>query len=129
MALSEAQKLDVRRYAGYPLVSPDPEFVDPAIVNVPGQVRSLGDWLDDLSAEQETVLTDLYLANLTTLETGQLDALENVDASAAGTWKSNPREISERRRMFNQWRRDMCNFIGVDPGPGLGSGGMNLVRG
>jgi hypothetical protein len=53
----------------------------------------------------------------------------NLDTSAAGTWQANPLEMGQRVRLFNKWRREMCAFIGVEPGPSLGPGGMNIVRG
>ncbi len=129
MALSDLDKVAVRRYAGYPAASPDPAFVDPAVVQVPGFRTTLNDWMNDVSADQESVLRDVYLDNLETLETAVLDVQDTIDSTAAGTWQSNPREMSDRIRLFNSWRRNMCSFIGVEPGPGLGRGGMNLVRG
>lgn len=128
MALSESQKTAVRRYAGYPILSSDPAFADPAVINVPGQYRTLAYWLDNLSEEQEVVLTDTYLANLVTLEAAIPAMSEGLDTSGAATWRGNPLEMSQRIRLFNKWRREMCSFIGVEPGPGLASGG-NIIRG
>jgi hypothetical protein len=31
--------------------------------------------------------------------------------------------------LFNKWRRQMCSFIGIPPGPWLGKGGCQVVRG
>jgi len=128
MALTAAQQTDVRRYAGYPIISPDPDFADPAVVKVPGQFRTLSYWLNNLSPEQETVLTTVYLTKLETLEAAIPAMSDNLDTNAAGTWQANPLEMPQRIALFNKVRRDMCSFIGVDPGPGLGSGGMSIVR-
>jgi len=40
----------------------------------------------------------------------------------AVVWTHNKNEVRDRATLFNKWRRDLCSFIGVPPGPGLGGG-------
>jgi hypothetical protein len=53
-----------------------------------------------------------------------------MDTSIAGPWTANPNELGERNRLYTQWRREMCAFLGFAPGPSLGAGGGGafLVR-
>jgi hypothetical protein len=122
MALTDAQKTDVRRWLGYPVV----DEYEPTTL---GEV-TLSERLDALSVHEETVLTDTYLANLATLETAILSAGENLDTEIAGPWTARKDEIAQRSALFDRWRRDMAAFLGFKPGPALGSGsgGAFFVR-
>jgi hypothetical protein len=42
-------------------------------------------------------------------------------------WKRNPREVRERTALFDDWRRRLCGFLGVPPGPALRDAGVRLV--
>jgi hypothetical protein len=35
--------------------------------------------------------------------------------------------MRERSNLFDDWRRRLCAFLGLPPGPGLGDGGIALV--
>jgi hypothetical protein len=50
-----------------------------------------------------------------------------LDTDEAAVWKRNPRELRDRRLLFDDWRRRLCGFLGVRPGPALGEGGLRLV--
>lgn len=132
MSLSAAQMLDVRRYAGYPAIGDGQinDFSDFAYgYTSPGQIRTLLHRLTTLRPEEETVLTTVYLANLAVLEAAIPAAGSNLDTDEASVWKHNKSEVSDRASLFNRWRRDMCSFLGISPGPGLGNGGVTLMRG
>lgn len=132
MALSDAQKADVRRYAGYPslgdTVADDSRDFAYSFVS-PGVWNTLFHRLNTMRPEEEAVLVNVYLTNLTTLEAAIPAAGENLDTDQAAVWKRNKSEVDERVALFNRWRRQMCNFIGIAPGPTLGDGTMRLVRG
>lgn len=128
MALTEAQRVDCRRWMGYPTLNPG-QF---------DYVRSLTSWLDGVSLTvklealtdaEETVVVTTYLAKLATLETAVTDSASNLDTQAAGPWIANPREVAQRTALFRQVRRDLCDFLGFPPGPHLGSGGLTIIRG
>ncbi len=126
--LTDAQKTDARRWAGWATLNDgEPDYVFSNVASF-GQV-SLTHKLAGLSAAEEGVLTTTYLTILATLEAAIPAAADNMDTDTAGPWKANRNEMSERTGLFNKWRRDMCAFLGIPPGPGLGSGSINLVRG
>lgn len=129
--LTDAQKVDVRRWAGYPLSAADrpaTDGEDDALIFTRRLWSTLEHRLNNLTAQEETVLAAVYLTNLAALESAIPAMSADLDTDSAGTWKANPLEMPQRFSLFNRWRREMCAFIGVDPGPGLGTGGMSIVR-
>lgn len=130
--LTDQQKTDVRRYAGYPMVggTPTDDNRDFAYGWVsPGVWETLYKRLNSMSASEENVLINTYLNKLSVLETAITDASDNLDTDVAAIWTHNKNEVSDRMNLFNKWRRQMCSFIGIPPGPWLGKGGCQIVRG
>lgn len=130
--LTDAQLTDTRRFMGYQLagttmtITNDQDLVYGRFGMV---IMSLHARLTSLSASEESVLITTYLANLYTLENAIPAVSANLDTDQAAVWKHNAREQSDRDRLFDSWRRRMCAFIGFAPGPGLGNGGIALIRG
>ena len=128
MSLSAAQRVDIRRWMGYPTLVVDAAYADPVYVALypQGAARAvyltLSDKLDALSSEEESVLEDKFLAQLDVLEPAIPAAADNLDTLSAGPYTANPREILQRQALFDTWRRAMCDFLGFPPGPGLGAG-------
>jgi hypothetical protein len=133
MALTTQQQADVRRFAGYPALGTDTPADDSrdfayGFVS-PGVWQTLQHRLNNLTPENETTLTTIYLTNLYTLENAIPAAAANLDTDEAAVWKHNKTEIAERMALFDNWRRRMCRFLGIAPGPGLGASSMpRLVR-
>lgn len=131
MALTEAQITDVRRYAGFQ-ASGVPALTannDIAYLVFGTRQMSLVERLNTLSASEEAVLVNTYLANLATLESAIVAAAANLDTDEAAVWKRNKNEVADRERLFDGWRRRMCAFLGFAPGPGIGSGAqVSLMR-
>ena len=128
MALTAAQIVDVRRYMGYSAAGSAAAFTPPVYMPmIPSQ--NLTDRLASLTAQEEAVVTVTYLANLNTLEAAIPASASNMDTEKAGPWTANRREVGQRTALFNQWRRALCAFLGFNPGPSLGPGGITLVRG
>lgn len=130
--LTDQQKTDVRRYAGYPMVGDTPvdntrDFAYGWVS--PGVWETLFRRLNSMSASEENVLINTYLTKLALLETAITDASDNLDTDVAAIWTHNKNEVSDRMNLFNKWRRMMCSFIGIPPGPWLGNGGTRVVRG
>lgn len=126
MAFTDAEKVNIRRWCGYgafgggqPLPASGYRFAT-AYGAMEYRMNTLG-------PEEEAVARNTFLANLVTLETGIVGAAENLDTAAAAVWTRNPREVRERTGLFNQWRREFCNFLGIPPGPGLGDGSVSFV--
>lgn len=128
MALTDAQKVNVRRWMGY-AAHGAPGGVVPFVFMSGSVTQELAARLDTLTGEEESVLVTTYLAALATLEHAIPGVSDNMDTQAAGPWKANPNELRDRTRLFNQWRRDMCAFLGFEPGPGLaGANSVSVSR-
>ena len=126
MALTDAQKVDARRWMGYPVLG-DGETDD--VYSSGAFSVSLSSRLDTLTAAEETALVDAFMTPIAALETAVTTAGDNLDTLKAGPWEANPNEVSQRTALYKQWRRDMCAFLGFAPGPALGAGGgMRIVR-
>ncbi len=131
MALTNAQMADVRRFAGYPLAGTTQPInaTNDIVYTVFGVVQmTLYLRLTTMSTVEESVLVNTYLTSLATLETAIVGAAQNLDTAKAAVWEWNQNEVEDRTALFNKWRRMMCGFIGLAPGPALGSGGMRIVR-
>ena len=77
--------------------------------------------LNNLS-DPEVVITRRYLATLSTLEMAVPAASNNLDTNQASMWTRNDDELTDRIRLFDEWRRRFCGFLGVTAGPALKSG-------
>jgi len=130
MALTAQQMSDCRRWAGYPLlgdtVADDSRDFAYGFVS-PGVWQTLQHRLTNLRPEEEATLINVYLANLTLLESDIPAARANLDTDVAAVWEHNAKELDDRMRLFDNWRRRMCKFIGVAPGPALGDGGASVA--
>jgi hypothetical protein len=128
MAFTDAEKTDIRRFCGYgaygggqPLPASGYRFST--------QYGVLEYKLNTLSAAEETV-TRTYLTNLGQLETdifGSAGVRQNLDTDEAAVWKHNKNEYRDRKALFNGTRRELCGFLGIQPGPALGNGGLTMV--
>ena len=121
---TDAQKTDIRRYCGYPAYGATPAGFDNWRFY---QVYGLLEFrLNNLSAaETNVVLT--YLAQLTALEFAVPRAAEGMDTDQAAVWTRNRTEARDRARLFDNWRRRLCGFLGIPPGPALTDGGITWV--
>jgi hypothetical protein len=130
--LTAQQMADVRRFAGYPMLA-DTQADDSRDFAYgwvsPGVWQTLEHRLTNMRPEEESILITTYLTPLSTLETAITAAGDNLDTDVAAVWTHNKNEVSDRTKLFDQWRRRMCYFIGVAPGPSLGDGGGRIIRG
>lgn len=132
MALTAQQIADVRRFAGYPMLGEDIPADDSrdfayGFVS-PGVWQTLYHRLNNMLPEDETTLVSVYLNNLYTLEAAIVGAAANLDTAEAAVWVRNPQEVQDRARLFDDWRRRMCAFLGIAPGPSLGPKGVTVSR-
>lgn len=128
--LTTAQQVDVRRFMGYS-VSGDAEsfpFRELVYSDTSYMGLSIDYRLQHLLPEEEAVVTTVYLARLTTMESAIAGAGDNLDTDSAAVWKHNKDEVSDRTQLFNKFRRDLCGFLGFNPGPTLGDGGGRIAR-
>ena len=112
--ISDTERTDARRHMGYPAQGVVRPGSDPVTRR-----------LQDLSAAEAEVLR-AYLVTLATMERAAAEAGAGLDTHSAAGWVRNPAEVPERLRLFDAWRRRLCAFLGVAPGPALG-GGVSLV--
>jgi hypothetical protein len=124
MAFTNAQKTDIRRFCGYPAYG----------AGVYGNMGwrfyqaygALEYRMNNLAPEEEAVVLS-YLATLNTLEPAIPGAGANLDTDRAAVWTRNRDEARDRARLLDDWRRRLCGFFGLPPGPALGQGGLSLV--
>jgi hypothetical protein len=121
MSLTDAEKTDIRRFCGYP---------------IHGQVSDgFGEWgyyqtfglleyrLTNITAP-ELAVARRYLSSLLVLETAVPRAGDSLDTDQAAVWTRNKDEPRDRVRLFDDWRRRLCGFLGIPPGPALSTGGI-----
>ena len=117
MALNETERTDVRRHCGYPAYGSGAEGFQGWRFH---QAYGLLEFrMMRMSGAEETVARQ-YLATLAELERAVPEAGAMMDTEQAAVWKRNPRELRERTALFDDWRRRLCGFLGVPPGPALG---------
>ncbi|GBR31646.1 hypothetical protein AA0488_2340 [Kozakia baliensis NRIC 0488] len=122
--LSEAEKTDLRRFCGYPAIG--------SVASGENSWRFFQkfgafEWrLNNLSAS-EYAKARVYLVQLSPLEDAVLGASNNLDTDQAAVWKRNPHEVADRVRLFDLWRKRLCGFLGVSPGPDLCDGNRIVI--
>ena len=124
MAFTPAQATDIRRFCGYPAYGAGAAgFQGWRFFTAYGLMEFR---INNLSAEEEAVVAN-YLVTLNQLEAGVTDSSNRLDTAEASVWTRNPAELRERTALFDDWRRRLCGFLGLPPGPALGDGTLRLV--
>ena len=124
MSFTDAQRTDIRRFCGYPAYG----------VGASGfqgwrffQAYGLLEYrMSNLSAAEEAVVRQ-YLGTLCGLELAVPEAGQNLDTDQAAVWTRNPDELRDRMALFDEWRRLLCGFLGIPPGPAFADPGITLV--
>ena len=123
-SFTDAQKTDIRRFCGYPAYGAGPAgFQGWRFFQAYGLLEFR---INNLSPAEIAVVAN-YLTTLATLEDAISDAGSRLDTAEAAVWTRNPYEVRERAGLFDDWRRRLCAFLGLPPGPGLGDGTLVLV--
>ncbi len=78
-------------------------------------------------APNELCVVRRYLGTLSTLEVAVPQVADNLDTDQASVWTHNKNEQDDRLRLLDEWRRRLCGFIGIPPGPSLSSGTGRLI--
>jgi hypothetical protein len=123
MAFSDAEKTEVRRFCGYPAIGVGGLLQGWRYYQVYGLLEYR---LLYLSVSEEAVVRHC-LTTLSALERAVVEASCNLDTEQAAVWTHNRNEVRDRTRLFDDWRRRLCGFMGVPPGAALGTGGVVLV--
>jgi hypothetical protein len=122
---TDAQLVDIRRFAGYPAKANGNVVFPAPWINI--QYLALEYRLQNMSQSEGQVIVTTYLTNLYTLETAIVGASANLGTAQAAVWTRNKNEVRDRERLFDDWRRRLCQFMGIEPAPGLGDAGLRLV--
>jgi hypothetical protein len=124
VAFTDAQKTDVRRFCGYPAYGAGAAgFESWRFFQAYGTLEYR---LNNL-APAEIAVTVQYLSTLTALEVAIPPTSENLDTDSAAAWTHNANETRDRMNLFDGWRRRLCGFLGIPPGPALADAGITLV--
>jgi hypothetical protein len=127
VVFTDPQLVDIRRFCGYPALGDgNVVFPYPWIMQT---YLALEYRLQHTSVDEGAIVINVYLANLNTLEPAIVGASANLDTDEASVWKHNKNEVRDRYQLFDSWRRRLCQFLGVPPGPQFGESGasVNLV--
>lgn len=124
MALTDAEKVDIRRYCGFQMFGGQP--VQAFGHRFYTHYGTLEFRMTNMLPEEEVVARQ-FLTDLHGLEADIPASRDNLDTDQAAVWKHNSKEVRDRTRLYRQWRRELCAFIGIPPGPGLTPGGIRLV--
>ena len=115
LPLSNAERVDVRRFCGYPAYgsgaagSQSWRFF---------QAYGTLEYRMTNFAPEELQVVRQYLGSLYTLEQGVVAAAANLDTDKAAAWTHSRSEVADRMRLYDAWRSRLAAFIGVPLDPG-----------
>lgn len=124
MPLTDAEKTDVRRFCGYPAYGAAASGIQTWRFY---QTYGLLEFRMNNLSDSEITIAKRYLATLTGLEMAIPLAGANLDTDQAAIWSHNRDEVRDRAALFDDWRRRLCAFFGLPPGPALVGAGVRLV--
>jgi hypothetical protein len=122
--LTNAERVDIRRFCGYDMYGPgNSGFVGDRFFVAYG----LMEYRMTNAAAEELQVMRLYLSNLYGLESAIPAAGATLNVDTAAVFKRNANEIRDRRALFDGYRVDFCRFFGVPPGKGILKPGLTFV--
>ncbi len=116
--LTASELADARRFCGYPAIG------SPAMGGEGWRFYTAYGALEFRLAnlqDVEEVILRRQLTECRALEAAIPEASDALGTASAGPWERNPAEVGERLRLLDEWRRRLCGFLGVPPGPAFGS--------
>jgi hypothetical protein len=123
-SFTDGQKTDIRRFCGYPAYGAgNAGFNSWRFFQAYGTLEYR---MNNLAPAEIAVVLQ-YLSTLATIEVAIPGTSDNLDTESAAAWTHNADEFRDRSNLFDGWRRRLCGFLGVPPGPGLGQAGVQLV--
>ncbi|HBK05768.1 MAG TPA: hypothetical protein DDZ81_07860 [Acetobacteraceae bacterium] len=122
--LSDAEKVDIRRLCGYPAYGAAPTGMQSWRYF---QVYGLLEFRLNNLGDAELVIARRYIGTLNALEVAIPATSDGLDTDQASVWTRNKDELADRIKLFDEWRRRLCGFLGVAAGPGLSSGSATLI--
>lgn len=122
--LTDAERVDIRRLCGYPAYGAAPTGMQSWRYF---QVYGLLEFRLNNLGDAELVIARRYIGTLNALEVAIPATSDGLDTDQASVWTRNKDELTDRIRLFDEWRRRLCGFLGVAAGPGLSGGSATLV--
>jgi hypothetical protein len=123
-AFTDGQKADIRRFCGYPAYGAGASgFESWRFFQAYGTLEYR---MNNL-APAEIAVTLQYVSTLAALEAAIPPTSDNLDMESAAAWTHNETEAADRMKLFDAWRRRLCGFLGLPPGPALAQSGVSLV--
>ena len=124
MPLTEVEKTDVRRFCGYPTYGAAPSGMQTWRFY---QAYGLLEFRMNNLSDSELSVIRRYLTTLQGLEAAIPTSAANLDTDQAAVWNHNRDEVRDRTRLFDDWCRRMCGFLGLPPGPGRSGSDLRLI--
>lgn len=124
MSYSEAQRVSIRRYCGYPMFGAQP--TQAFGYRYFQHYGTLEFRMSNGSAEEAAAVIAM-LATLAALEADLVATTGNLDTASAGPWVHNSKELRDRVELYSFHRLELCNFFGVPPGPSFPATGLQRV--
>ncbi|RFD18608.1 hypothetical protein DY926_15695, partial [Komagataeibacter melaceti] len=113
--LVDAELALARRYMGYPAMGgTDSGMQSWRFFRVYG----FNEWRLRNLAPAECAQARAFVAQCQMLEAAIMNATASLDTERAAVWTRNPTEVPDRFVLYTRWRVQLCNFLGVPPGPG-----------
>ncbi|MCE2563653.1 hypothetical protein [Komagataeibacter sp. FNDCF1] len=123
-ALMEGELAQARRYMGYPaLGGQDSGMQSWRFFRVYG----FNEWRLRNLAPTECAQARAFIAQCQILEGAIMAATASLDTDRAAVWTRNRTEVTDRFTLYTRWRVQLCNFLGVPPGPGLRGAGEIII--
>ena len=123
-SFTDAEKTDIRRFCGYPAYGAGASGFQSWRFF---QAYGLMEYRLNNLAPAEIQVVRQYLSQLYPLETAITTAGDNMGTDRAAVWTRNRTEEADRSRLLDNWRRRLCSFLGLPPGPALGDSGFTKV--
>lgn len=116
--LIDTELTDTRRFCGYPAYGNGASGLQSwRFFTVYGTLEYR---LTNLSTSEIAVVRG-YLSQLNVLELALLGTGANLDTDQAAVWQRNRSELNDRDALFTSWRVRLCGFLGIPPGPAIGT--------
>lgn len=123
-ALTDSERVAVRRYCYYPAFGPgNASFQSWRFFEAYG----LLEYRLTNMAPDELATVRMYLTQLPLLENAIQAASAGLNVETAAVFTRNPRELLERKRLYDYTRKQLCDFMGVPPGPQARAGGSVVI--
>lgn len=112
--LTDAQKDDVRRHAGFPVFGLAVGATPPSFGYRYNEWYLILEYrMNNLTLNQENILINTYVATCNSLESAIPTASDNLDTDRAAVWYHNKDEVEDRFALYKLWCNRLIEFMGL----------------